>query len=196
VRNRERTEALAFRSSTEYIFDLRIKNPSFAPLKVEDLQGFPPWKDKNFTWLGDPRLYKPDQKVYQMESGRKFVYESVLNHRIRKIELQPGESYEGLLLAWSIFTRVPVDYFHREIFPMRIALIDQFGRSHLSVIEVRVDRSAIMRMPDFNKKGTGLYGPSRSSQARAVLRREDPRIPQRQPASSPYVHASSGAVPR
>lgn len=63
VRNPERTEALAFRSSTEYIFDLRIKNPSFAPLKVEYLQGFPPWKDKNFTWLGDPRLYKPDQKV-------------------------------------------------------------------------------------------------------------------------------------
>jgi hypothetical protein len=64
VRNPERTEALDFRCSTEYILDLRIKNTSFARLKVEDLMAFPPWRDKNFTWLVDPRLYTPHQKAY------------------------------------------------------------------------------------------------------------------------------------
>jgi hypothetical protein len=111
-----------------------------------------------------------------MKSGRKIPYESVLNHRIRKMELEPENCYEGVLLAWSIWTRISTDYLHGETFPMDIALIDQFGRSHLSVIEVRVDRSATIRMPDFTKTGTGLYGGS-SSQARAAVGREDPRMP-------------------
>jgi hypothetical protein len=196
VRNPERTEALDFRSSTEYMLDLRVKNNSFARLKVEDLMAFPPWRDKNFTWLVDPRLYAPHQKAYVMESGRKIPYESVLNHRIRKMELEPGKSYEGMLLAWSMETRIATDYLHREAFPMRIVLFDQFGRSHPSVIEVRVDRSATIRMPDFSKKGSGLYGPSRRSQVRGVVRRTDSRTPQREPAVSPYLHASSGGLPQ
>jgi hypothetical protein len=102
VREPERTEAFDFPFSTEFIFDVRITNHSFAPSRVEDLRGLPPWEDKNFTWLGDPRLYSPDQKVYQLESGRNIPYESVLNHRIRKMELEPGHFYEGMLLAWSI----------------------------------------------------------------------------------------------
>jgi hypothetical protein len=110
------------------------------------------------------------------------------------MELEPGNCYEGMLLAWSIWTRISTDYLHRETFLMRIALIDQFGRSHLSAIEVRVDRSATIRMPDFTKKGTGLY--ERSSQAKAVVGREETRMPQRQPAVSPYVHASSGGLPQ
>ena len=196
VRNPERTEALDFRAGTEYILDLRIKNTSFARLKVKDLRPFPPWKDENFTWLVDPHVYAPDRKAYVMEeSGRKIPYESVLNHRIRKMELEPGDCYEGMLLGWSIWTRISTDYLHRETFPMRIALIDQYGRSHLSVIEVRVDRSATIYMPDFNKKGTGLYGRN-SSQARAVVGREDPRMPHRQPEVSPYVHASSEGRPQ
>ena len=196
VRKPERTEAFDFRFSTEFIFDVKISNHSFALLRVEDLRGLPPWKDKNFTWLGDPRLYTPDQKAYAMESGRKIPYESVLNHRIRKMELEPGDCYEGMLLAWSIWTRISTDYLHGETFPMRIALIDQFGRSHLSVIEVRVDRSATIRMPDFSKKGSGLYGPSRWSQLRGVVRKEDRRMPQRQPAVSPDLHASSAGLPQ
>jgi hypothetical protein len=127
-----------------------------------------------------------------MKSGRKIPYESVLNHRIRKMELEPGDCYEGMLLGLSIWTRISTDYLHRETFPMRIALIDQFGRSHPSVIEVRVDRSATIRMPDFTKKGTGLF--ERSPQARAVVGREDPRMLQRQPVVSPHVHASSGGL--
>jgi hypothetical protein len=117
VCNPERTEALDFRASTEYFLDLKIKNTSLVRLKVEDLKGFPPWRDKNFTWLVDPRLYTPHQKAYVTESGRKFPYESVLNHRIRKMELEPGDCCEGMLLAWSIWTRISTDYLHRETFP-------------------------------------------------------------------------------
>jgi hypothetical protein len=196
VRNPEQTEAFDFRFSTEFVFDVKITNRSFVPLRVEDLRGLPPWKDNNFTWLGDPRLYTPDQKAYVMESGRKIPYDSVLNHCLRKMELEAGDCYEGMLLAWSIWTRVSTDYLHRETFPMRIVLIDQLGRSHPSVIEVRVDRSATIRMPDFSKKGSGLYGPSRWSQVRGVVRKEDPRMPQRQPAASPDLHASSAGPPQ
>jgi hypothetical protein len=196
VRNPERTEAFDFRFHTEFVFDVRISNHSFASLRVEDFRGLPPWKDQNFTWLGDPRLYSPDQKIYQMESGRKISYDSVLNHRIRKTELESGKSYEGILLAHSIETRISPDYLHRETFPMRIVIIDHFGRSHPSVIEVRVDRSATIRMPDFTKKGSGLYGRSRWSQVRGVVGREDRRMPQRQPAVSPSVDVSSGGMPQ
>jgi hypothetical protein len=71
-------------------------------------------------------------------------------------------------------------------FPMRIALIDHFGRSHASLIEVQVDRT--MRMPDFSRKGTALYGPSRASKVANVP--EDMRRHPRQPASSTRRHAT------
>jgi hypothetical protein len=186
VREPERTEAFDFRFSTEFVFDVSIKNTSFVPLKVEHLKGLPPWEKKNFTWLSDPRLYRPVQKAYEMESGRKIVYESVLNHRISKTEIEPGGSCEGVLLAWSIETRIPIDYLHRETFPMCIVLIDQFGRSHPSTIEVRVDRSATMRMPDPGKRGTGLYGASRASKPKAVVVNEDLRRQQREPATTGF----------
>ena len=158
VHKPERTQAFDFRSSTEYILVVRITNNSYARLKMKTLEGYPLWEDENFTWLGDCRRYRPEKKAYRMPSGREIPYESVLNHCIREMELAPGESREGILLAWSMDTRIPTDYLHDETFPMRIALVDQFGRSHVSVIEVRVDRSATMRMPDLTKAyGGGLY---------------------------------------
>jgi hypothetical protein len=179
VRNSERTQAFDFRFSTEYILDLRIRNASFALLKVQEIHCRPNWKDKNITRLGDPRLNKRDEQAYRMPSGRKIPHESVLNHRLFEMELEPGKSYEGMYLAYSIGTRISTDYLHGEGFPMRIALVDNFGRSHESFIEVRVDRTATTRAPDFTKKGTGLYGPSRAAKA-AVIRggmRQHPRPP-------------------
>lgn len=157
VRNSKRTQAFDFRFSTEYILDLRIRNASFVRLKVQEFQCHPDSKDRSFTRLGDPRLYRPDQQEYRMPSGRKIPYDSVLNHRLSDMELEPGKFYEGMFLAWSIQTRISTDYLHGEIFPMRILLTDQFGRRHGSLIEVQVDRSATMRIPNFNNKGSGLY---------------------------------------
>jgi hypothetical protein len=158
VHKPERTQAFDFRSSTEYILVVRITNNSYARLKMKTIEGDLLWEDENFTWLGDCRRYMPEKKAYRMPSGREISYELVLNHCIREMELAPGESREGILLAWSMDTRIPTDYLHDETFPMYIALLDQFGRSHGSVIEVRVDRSATMRIPDPTKVyGGGLY---------------------------------------
>jgi hypothetical protein len=192
VRNSERTQAFDFRCSAEYILDLRIRNTSFVLLKVQEVQCHPNWKDRNITRLGDPRLYRPEQQVYQMPSGRKIPYESVLNHRLFEMELEPGKVYEGMFLAYSIRTRISTDYLHGERFPMRIALTDQFGRSHASLIEVQVDRTATMRVPDFTKKGTGLYGASRASRV-ADVSDGMARHP-RQPASSPRDNAYSSEL--
>lgn len=92
---------------------------------MESLRGIPPWKDKNLTWLGDPRRYDLRQMAYRMPGGRKILYDSVLNHRILEAELEPGYRYEGMLAAFSIQTRISTDYLHGECFPMRLALIDQ-----------------------------------------------------------------------
>ncbi len=164
-------------------------------LKVQELHCHPDWKDRNITRLGDPRLNRPDQQAYRMPSGRKIPYESVLNHRLCEMELEPGKSYEGMFLAYSMGTRISTDYLHGERFPMRIALIDQFGRSHESLIEVQVDRTATMRMPDFTKKGTGLYGASRASKVPDV--RGDMRRHPRQSASSTHdnTYSQQAATP-
>jgi hypothetical protein len=127
-----------------------------------------------------------------MPHDREIPYDSVLNHRIFKTELQPGHCYEGILLAYSIQTRISADYIHGESFPMGLALLDQLGRSHQSFIEVRVDRRATMRMPDLTKKhpGTGLYGPSCASKARGESVGENL---QRQRASSNHENDYIGA---
>lgn len=175
----ERTQAFDFRFSTEYILDLRVRNTSYARLKVQDFQCHPDWNDRNFTRLGDPRLLHPNQQEYRMPSGRKIPYDSVLNHRLSNMELEPGKSLEGMFLAWSIQTRISTDYLHGETFSMRIVLTDQFGRPHPSLIEVRVDRSATMRMPHFTKHESSLY-------ERTVDVGEDLRRHPRQPASSTH----------
>jgi len=166
LRNSKRTKAFDFRSSTEYILDLVIRNTSFVVLKLQEFRCYPDWKDGHITLLGDPRLYRPDQQEYRMPSGRKIPYDSVLNHRLSEMELEPGKSYEGMFLAWSRQTRISTDYLHGEIFSMRISLTDQFGRRHRSLIEVQVDRSATMRIPNLNNKGSGLY--ERSATTRTV----------------------------
>jgi hypothetical protein len=170
VRNPERTRAFDFRASTEYIFDVRISNNSYAPLKIENLKCRSPWKDSNFTWLGDARRYAPQRKTYRMPGGRRIPYESVLNHCIGERTLEPGESLEGTLLAWSIFTRIPEEYLHDETCRVRIALLDHYGRSHVSIVEVQVDRSATMRPPKITKRfGQELYGGGQHSVSTARI---------------------------
>lgn len=187
VRKPERTQASDFRFSTEYILDLRIRNTSFVRLKVQEFQCHPDWKDRRFTRLGDPRLYRPGQQEYRMPSGRKIPYESVLNHRLSDMEVEPGKSYEGMFLAWSMWTRISTNYLHGETFPMRIVLTDQFGRRHRSLIEVQVDRSATMRMPNFTKQGSGSGLYERSADVGENLR-------PREPAPSTHDDAYSGEM--
>jgi hypothetical protein len=145
VQNPDETVAYDFSGHTEFVFGLRITNQSYARLRVERVRGRPPWRDEHFTWLGDPRRDMPEKRTYKMPSGMEIACEAVLNHRLCEPEFEPRESREGMLLAWSVLTRIPAEYLHGETFPLRITLVDQYGRSHRSLIEVRVDRSATMR---------------------------------------------------
>lgn len=159
VRNPRETVAYDFLRSTEFLLDLRITNHSYGRRGIERVEGSPPWSDEHFTWLGDPRRHMPEKRVYRMPSGREIACELVLNHRFCEEQIEPGESLEGMLLAWSMFTRIPAEYLHGETLPLPIALVDQYKRSHCSLIEVRIDRSATMGTTNVSRRfGGGLDG--------------------------------------
>src|SRR5580704_10929930 len=162
VRNPGETVAYDLRGHTEFVLGLRITNQSYVRLRVELVKGRPPWRDESFTWLRDPRRYMPEKQTYKMPSGMEIACEAVLNHSLCEKEFEPRESRDGMLLAWSIFTRISREYLHGETFPLRLALVDQYGRSHRSLIEVRVDRSATMRKVRGSRPfGEGLNAGSR-----------------------------------
>ena len=166
VRDPRQTVAFDYRSSTEFVLDLRIRNDSYSRLQVEHYVGDPPWSHKNFIWLTDLQGHMRQRQAYLMPSGREVPYGSVLNHCLFGKWFEPGESREGLLLAWSMFTRMPTDCLHGELFPFQIVLIDQYGRSHVSFIRVRADRSATMRQPNLSKPvRSRLYGGSPQEKA-------------------------------
>lgn len=152
VTNPEITTAQARRAGTEYVFAVRIRNVSYQPLTVQGIRIRMPWVAR-LIWLGDPARHSCEP-MYRFASGRKFPYREVINHRIgEQGELAPGESLEGLLLAYTMFDGVG-DFIHRECVPASIFVIDQFGRKHRSEIEITVDRSATMRpfVPNPNRK--------------------------------------------
>jgi hypothetical protein len=97
-------------------------------------------------WPIDPRIHLPETQVYRLESGRKFPCAEVLNHRVgERGILEPGESMEGILLAYSILREIPKYYLHASVVPTQLSIIDQYGRKHVSVIEILVDRTASIR---------------------------------------------------
>jgi hypothetical protein len=92
--------------------------------------------------------------VYRLDSGRTFPCDQVLNHRVGEFgAIEPGESLEGILLAYTMYDRV--DYLHGEVAPASIFVIDQFGRKHRSEIEILIDRTATL--PPFIRRPRGLY---------------------------------------
>jgi len=86
----------------------------------------------------------------------------VLNHRTgRSGIINPGDTLEGILLAFSIFRRVPNDYLAGSMIPAELLILDQYGRQHVSQIAVEVDRTATMKPLKLTRRpGQGLYGTS------------------------------------
>jgi hypothetical protein len=152
----EQTVAYVARSGAELLLPLRITNHSYGPLGIDRVECSPPWDDELFTVLGDPRRYTPEMQTYRMPSGREVPYESALNHSLCKGALEPGESREGILLAISMCTRIPMEYLHGETFLVTVVLVDQYGRSHYSTIEVLVDSSAMIRKPSIYRPLDGV----------------------------------------
>jgi hypothetical protein len=94
----------------------------------------------------------------------------VLNHRVRENgRLEPGESFEGLLLAFTMFDRISSEYLHGETATARVWAIDQYCRKHQAELEILVDRSATMRPLKLRPRGQGLFEPQEASKSPSSL---------------------------
>ncbi len=145
IRDAEVTRIHDYRCHVEYIFDLRLTSRSPAEIEIRGFKCRLPWPDPNFTFLGDPRIYTPGEQEQTLPSLRGFRCNEVLNHRKDELgKIKPGDFLEGVLLAWSMDTRVPADYLHGHPASVEIVVVDQLGREHSSPVNVFVDRSATM----------------------------------------------------
>lgn len=97
-----------------------------------------------------------------MPSGRKFPAKSVLNHRTGLTgAINPGDTINGFLLAFSR-QQIPDEYLDSFIVPAELALADQFGRTHVSEIELEVDRSGTQKPLRQLKRRSSLFDPVES----------------------------------
>jgi hypothetical protein len=141
----EVTIAYDGRAGTEYVFGVRVRNHSYSSLVLQEFRGRPPWFGR-LLWLGDPRIHMPEREVYRLGSGREFPCNQVLNHCVQERgALGPGASLEGVLLAYTMFHRIPFEFLQGETAPVSLFVVDQYGRKHRSEIEILVDRTATMR---------------------------------------------------
>jgi len=158
VNSSQQTRAYDFRTSTEYVFVVRITNQSYARLEIQRYKLRLPWPVPNPIWLSDPRVHLPEAQVYRLPSGREFPYDQVLNHRMGKLgTLEPGEAREGVLLAFSILRRISDEYLHGTPFEAELSVFDQYGRRHRSLIEMVADRTATINLEVMKRpRGKGL----------------------------------------
>ena len=150
------TIAYDMRAGTEYVFGVRITNQSYASLVLQRFRCRLPWS-ANVLFPGDPRIYMPEREYYRLESGRKFRCEDVLNHRVRENgRLEPGDSFEGLLVAYTMFDRISPEYLHGDTAIARLWGIDQYSRKHRAELEIFIDRNATMRSVCYRPRKHGL----------------------------------------
>ena len=119
----------------------------------------------------DPRICRPEKPAYRLPgSGRTFPYESVLNDRTgRAGRINPGDSTEGIVLAFRR-QRFPDECLAGPLISAELSIVDQYGRQHVSEIEVEVDRTAIINSLKLtSRQGRGLYDTS-ESQANVTVR--------------------------
>jgi hypothetical protein len=161
VNRPELTKAYAIRAGAEYVFAVRITNHAYRPLVFQRFAGRMDWPAA-LIFPVDPRIHMPETQVYRLESGRKFPYTEVLNHHVgERGILDPGKSIEGILLAYTMLREIPKYYFHDWSAPAQLSIIDQFGRRHVSFIDISVDRTANIRpgMP-IQRPRKGLFDTS------------------------------------
>jgi hypothetical protein len=163
------TIAYDMRAGAEYVFGVRITNQSYSVLMLQEIRCRLPWRAK-VIFPGDPRRYRPECENYRLESGRKFRCEDVLNHRVRENgSLEPGESFEGILLAYTMFDRISFEYLHGETAMAMFWIIDQHCRKHRADLEISIDRSATIRSFKPRPRGQGLFEPQEPSNRQSSL---------------------------
>jgi hypothetical protein len=162
----EITRAYVMRGWAEYVLALQITNHSYDCLDVREFQCYSHWPIQ----VG-PRICGREKPAYRLLGSRRtFPYESVLNHRTGR-PINPGDSMEGILLA---FRRQPFpeECLSRPVIPVELSIVDQYGREHVSEIEVTVDRTAIINsLIPSRRQGRGLFDTS-ESQARVAVREQ------------------------
>ena len=154
VCNPEQTRAYDYRTSTECVFAVRIKNNSYARLEAWKFRCRFPWPAP-MIW---PRIDMKERKVYLLPSGREFPGDTVLNHCIGELgKLEPGEQREGLLLAFSPRRWIAAECLHGSVFPAELSIFDQYGRRHRSFVEMVADCTATIDWAALKRTGKGLY---------------------------------------
>lgn len=171
----EETRAYVMRGWAEYVLALQITNHSYDCLEVQTFECNSYWPTRVIGPLS-PRVCGPEKPAYRLPgSGKTFLYESVLNHRTGGAgRINPGDSVEGIFLAFRC-QPYPEECFARPaVIPVDLSIVDQYGTPHVSQIEVRVDRTAIinsLRLVGRQGRGPGLFGPARTEtrgQVRAI----------------------------
>jgi hypothetical protein len=162
----EITRAYVMRGWAEYVLALQITNHSYDCLEVQKFECNSYWSTRLIGRPG-PRICGPGKPAYRMPgSGRTFPYESVLNHR--RGGINPGDSMEGILLAFRCYQPYPEECFSVPVIPVDVSIVDQHGRPHVSEIEVTVDRTAIINSLKLaGRQGRGLF-----DQARVAVREQ------------------------
>jgi hypothetical protein len=139
------TIAYDLRGRIEFVFAVRITNRSYARLRLQGFLASVPW-DGNFFWPRDPRIDSPKEKFYRRETGLKFSFDEVLNHRLgQEGEIEPSGHLDGVILAFSMPNPIPWEYRHGSFAPADLGVVDQFERPHWSNIEMLIDRNATMK---------------------------------------------------
>ena len=161
----EITRAYVMRGWAEYVLAVRITNHTYDCLEVQKFECHSHWPIR----VVGPRICGPEKRAYRLlGSGRTFPYESVLNHRTGRAGLiNPGDSIEGILLAFRC-QRCPEECRSDLVIAAELSMMDQYGRPHVSEIEVTVDRTAIINSLKLaGRQGRGLY-----DQARVAVREQ------------------------
>lgn len=163
----EITRVYAMHGWAEYVLALRITNHSYDCLEVQKFECDSYWSTRLIGPM-DPGIFRPEKREYRLQgSGRTFRYESVLNHRTgRAGRINPGDSMDGILLSFRC-QRHPEECFV-PVIPVELSIEDQYGRQHISEIEVTVDRTAIINSIETRRQGRGLYDTSESQASVAV----------------------------
>ncbi len=120
---------------TGYMLCLAICNDSDRTLRHAEARLKLPWWEPRIRWLSDPARQVPRQFTYEFPGSSLVGIErdAVLNHRLGKTKIFPGDSLEGLLLGLGEET-IPDEYQDRQCVVAQFSLFDARGnRSDLDV---------------------------------------------------------------
>lgn len=120
---------------TGFMLSIAIYDDSDRTLRHAEARLKLPWWEPRIRWLWDPARQVPRQFTYEFPASSLvgIARDAVLNHRLGKTKIVPGDSIEGLFLAVGGET-IPDEYQDRQCVVAQFSLFDARGnRSDLDV---------------------------------------------------------------